>query len=193
MKHKTLIMKDLLERLNTKYSLTDIEYQRDNLVFLTIRKENTIDLVTHLRDYEGFTHFVLLSCVDWIEDGKFQLTYFLNQPERKYDIVVRTMIDRDNAEMVSAHHLWRQITTYQRELREMYGINFPGSPGVDENFILEGWDEIPPMRREFDTKKYSEDTFFPREGRKTHDPASYMKEKLYPTEPTTAKVNKTDE
>ena len=48
-------MKDLLERLNTKYTLSDIVHQQDNLVFLTIRKENAIDLVTYLKDYEGFS------------------------------------------------------------------------------------------------------------------------------------------
>ena len=26
---------------------------------------------------------------------------------------------------------------------------------VDEDFMLEGWDDMPPMRRDFDTAKYS--------------------------------------
>jgi NADH-quinone oxidoreductase subunit C len=64
----------------------------------------------------------------------------------------------------------------------MFGINFPGSPDVDKPFILEGWEEIPPYRRDFDTKEYSEKTYFPRPGRETHDPAEYMKKKLYPNE-----------
>jgi len=38
------------------------------------------------------------------------------------------------------------------------------------------------MRREFDTLKYAEETYFPRPGRETHDPATYMKQKLYPNE-----------
>ena len=66
------------------------------------------------------------------------------------------------------------------EIKEMYGIDFPGSPRVDDSFLLEGWDDIPPMRRDFDTVKYSEETYFPREGRTTNDPGTYMKEKLYP-------------
>jgi len=82
--------------------------------------------------------------------------------------------------MASIHHLWKQAGTYQRELKEMFGIDFPGSPRVDDSFILEGWDNIPPMRRDFDTKKYSEETFFPRPGRESHDPETYMKSKLYP-------------
>ena len=175
-------MKNLIEKLSKSFELTDVVYQRNDLTFVTVPKENTINLVTQLRDYEGFSHFVLLSVVDWIEDNLFQLTYFLNNPTEKHDLSIRCMIDRDEATMTSAHHLWKQIATYQRELKEMYGIEFPGSPRLNESFILEGWDNIPPMRRDFDTKKYSAETFFPRERPKTNDPAEYMKSKLYPKE-----------
>ncbi len=175
-------MKDLIEKLSKTFELRDVVFQRPDLSFVTVKKETAISLVTHLRDYEGFSHFVLLSCVDWIEDNLFQLTYFLNNPDRKYDLAVRCMIDRTEAAMTSAHHLWKQIATYQRELKEMYGIDFPGSPGLNESFILEGWDNIPPMRRDFDTKKYAAETFFPRERPKTNDPGEYMKSKLYPNE-----------
>ncbi|HUX52087.1 MAG TPA: NADH-quinone oxidoreductase subunit C [Spirochaetia bacterium] len=86
-------------------------------------------------------------------------------------------------EMESIHHLWAQAATYQRELKEMFGVHFPGSPRVDEEFALEGWKDIPPMRRDFDTRDYSERTFFPRPGRVTHDPVEYMKKQMYPDQP----------
>lgn len=173
-------MKNLINKLSKAFVLKDVVYQRPDLTFATVNKENVISLITHLRDYESFSHFVLLSCVDWIEDNVFQLTYILNNPSEKYDLAIRCMIDRKVATMTSAHHLWKQISTYQRELKEMYGIDFPGSPHVNESFILEGWDDIPPMRREFDTKQYSADTFFPRERPATNDPAEYMKQQLHP-------------
>lgn len=175
-------MKDLVDNLLKFFPVTDTVYQRTNLAFITVPVENTIDVITHLRDRDSFSHFVMLSCVDWLENNLFQLTYLLNNPTRKYDIGIRCFIDRDNATMESAHHLWKQVATYQRELKEMYGIDFPGSPRVNESFILEGWDDIPPMRRDFDTKKYAEETFFPRERQETNDPAEYMKSKLYPDE-----------
>ena len=173
-------IKETLTNLESRFEITDIKEQRNNLVFVTTKKEQIIPLLTHMRDNEGFTYFVLLSVVDWIEDGVFQLSYILNNPEKHVDIVFRCMIERENASMESAHHLWKQIATYQRELYEMYGIDFPGSPRVHESFILEGWDDIPPMRREFDTKKYSEETYFPRPGRESKDPKEHMKNKLYP-------------
>jgi len=175
-------MKDLINKLSKAYELKDVVYQRPNFTYATANKENVISLITQLRDLEGFSHFVLLSCVDWIEDNIFQLTYILNNPTQKYDLAIRCMIDREEATMTSAHYLWEQIATYQRELKEMYGIEFPGSPRLNEDFILEGWDDIPPMRRDFDTKKFSEETFFPRERPQSNDPATYMKNKLHPDE-----------
>ncbi len=175
-------MQKIIDKLNTIFEISDIIEDSSNFSFLTCKKEQAISMITHLRDIEGFSHFVILSVVDWIEDEKFQLTYILNNPDKKIDIAIRVFIDRNNPIMDSAHHLWQHVATYQRELKEMFGIEFPNSPRLNESFILEGWDNIPPMRRDFDTNKYSEETFFPREGRTTNDPSEYMKNKLYPDE-----------
>ncbi|MGM0573656.1 MAG: NADH-quinone oxidoreductase subunit C [Bacteroidota bacterium] len=172
-------MQAIIQDIQTHFNISEIKNQRKNLTFLTTQKNQVIPLITYLRDQQGFSHFVLLTAVDWIEEGEFQLTYILNNPEKKVDLGIRTRIERENAEMESAHHLWEQVATYQRELKEMYGIDFPGSPRVDEEFFLEGWDNIPPMRREFDSLKYSEETYFPRAGSKRYDPREYMKQKLY--------------
>jgi NADH-quinone oxidoreductase subunit C len=171
-----------MDDIKTKFGITEIVKQRDNLSFITVSKEEAISLITYLRDIKGYQHMVLLTAADWIEDDKFQLTYLLNNPTEKIDLGVRVFISRENASMETAHHLWEQAATYQRELKEMFGIDFPGSPGVDKPFILEGWEDIPPYRRDFDTKQYSEDTYFPRPGRESNDPAEYMKKKLYPDE-----------
>ncbi len=168
--------------IKSKFNISEIEQKRSNLSFITISKEHAISLITYLRDIKGFQHFVLLTAVDWLEDEKFQLTYLLNNPDEKTDIGVRVYISRDEATMESAHHLWEQVATYQRELKEMFGINFPSSPDIDKPFMLEGWEGKPPYRRDFDTKQYSEDTYFPRSGRQSNDPADYMKKKLYPNE-----------
>jgi NADH-quinone oxidoreductase subunit C len=175
-------MDNILKDIQTRFNVSDVVERQGNLTFITVKKELAISLITHLRDIEGFSHFVLLTAVDWMEDNQFQLTYILNNPIKKMDLGIRVFIDRETATMDSAHHLWEQVATYQRELKEMFGIDFPGSPRVDESFILEGWDDIPPMRREFDTLKYAQETFFPREGRETNDPEEFMKKKLYPNE-----------
>ena len=176
-------MKEIVNRIKEKFPVIKETYQRDDLTFITTDKIHAVETVTYLRDYEGFKHLVLLTAVDWLEDGVFQLTYLLNNPIKKIDLGVRVKIPRSNPVMTSSHHLWAAMATYQRELFEMFGISFPGSPRMEEPFILDGWDGPPPYRRDFDTLKYAEETFFPRSGRSSNDPAEHMKKKMYPEGP----------
>lgn len=175
-------MNQLIEKLKESFGLTDVIKNKESQVFITVTKPQLVPLVNHLKVMEGFKNLILITAVDWIEDGKFQLTYMLNNPDTRQDLGLRTFIGREGEAMDSIHELWGHAATFQREMKEMFGIDFPGSPRVDESFLLEGWDDIPPMRREFDTRKYSEETYFPRPGRSTNDPAEYMKQKLYPDE-----------
>ena len=174
------MMQELYNRLKALYPLGELTEQRADLVFVTLPVEYLRPTVLHLRDLEGFTHLVLLTAVDWIEDGQFQLTYLLNNREQACDIGLRVMIPRDGASMEIIHDIWPTAATYQRELREMFGIDFPDSPRVNEEFILEGWIDMPPYRRDFDTKQFAEETFKQRAGRETHDPALHTQKQLYP-------------
>lgn len=173
-------MRMLYASLKEAFGLTGFTEQKRGLGFVTVTREQLRPLLLHLRDLEGFTHLVLLTAVDWIEDNRFQLTYLLNDRARARDIGVRLMLPRDDARMASIHDLWPSAETYQRELREMFGIDFPGSPRVEEDFILEGWTDLPPYRRDFDTLQYAHEAYAARAGRETRDPARHMKEKLYP-------------
>jgi NADH-quinone oxidoreductase subunit C len=173
-------MNELHTHLKRLFPIGELTEQRPDLAFVTVLQEHLRALLLHLRDREGYTHLVLLTAVDWIEDEQFQLTYLLANRTRRHALGLRVMIARDGATMQSVHDIWPTAATYQRELREMFGIDFPDSPRISEEFILEGWNDIPPYRRDFDTLKYAEATFRDRPGRVTHDPAEHMKQQLYP-------------
>ncbi len=186
-------MEQLIKKINGMIRLRAYKKQRESLHFFTVEEAQLEMILSHLKNYEGFTHLAFLQAVDFIEDGKFQLTYMLYNYETKMNIGVLTLIDREEAETASIHKLWAHAWQYQREIHEMYGIDFPGSPRVKESFVLEGWEEMPPMRRDFDTKEYSERTFYQRPGRSTNDPAEYMKEKLYRNYPQSPAIRRDDE
>lgn len=173
-------MRELYDRLQALHPIGDLSEKKANLAFVTVPAHSLRPLLQHLRDGEGFTHLVLLTAVDWLEDEQFQLTYLLNDRARNRDIGLRVMLPREDASMDSIHDLWPTAATYQRELREMFGIDFPDSPGVYEEFILEGWNDIPPYRRDFDTLKYAQDSYAQRPGRETRDPETHMKQQRYP-------------
>jgi NADH-quinone oxidoreductase subunit C len=165
--------------MKEQFPVGALDEQRPDLAFVSVERDHLHAILRCLRDKEGFTHLVLLTAVDWLEDKQFQLTYLLHNRKQARDVGLRVMIARDEAQMDSIHDLWPTAATYQRELYEMFGIDFPGSPRIDEEFILEGWIDMPPYRRDFDTKQYSDEFFGHRPGRETTDPAAYMKQKLY--------------
>ena len=169
----------LLERLERDFAITDITERHERLTTFKVAKDHAETLIRELRDREGFTHLNFVTCIDYIEDGIFSLVYMLQNYDQHTMLGVHVEIDREHAEMASIHTLWAQAWTYQRELREMYGINFPGSPRLNEDFMLEGWDDMPPMRRDFDTAAYSTE-HFGHVDRESEEPRQYMKVQFYP-------------
>lgn len=173
-------MTELLARISERFPVEKTDIKTESQVFLTIPKKQAGQLITWLKDIEGFKHLILVTCVDWPERQHMVLHYLLHNYETVQDVGILVELEREKPEMDDLHHLWAQMATYQRELYEMHGVNFPGSPRLTEPFCLEGWTELPPMNRDFDTKKYSEETFFPRPGRSTNDPEQTMRKELYP-------------
>lgn len=135
-----------------------------NRLDLTIKKESVSSLLLYLKDTLGFRHLSHIAYVDWIEQNEFELVYLLWSPVDKVKLFVHTRIDRENPVMENIDMIWRQANTYQREIKEMLGIDFPDMVAPDE-FILEDWDDIPPFRRDFDTLEYVNRTFWHRPGR----------------------------
>ena len=172
-------MEQLFKELQLQFPVSDFSAKRNDLAFCRIHKEHLISLLTHLRDIKGYSHLVMVTCIDYLEDEFFLLTYLLHNYIEKTDFGIQVPISRDETLMYSIHHLWEQARVYQRELHEMFGIDFPGSPGVHEPMILEGWQGPPPMRRDFDTKAFSEATYSHRP-RDHKEPEEYMKQQLYP-------------
>jgi NADH-quinone oxidoreductase subunit C len=154
----------LLENLQSVFQLKSGEVKRVHRVEIEVEKKDVVPLLLYVKEKLGYKHLSHITCVDWLEDGKFELVYMPWSHQERILIMVRVSIERENPEMDNIDMIWRQANTYQREFREMYGIQFPGFVG-DQDFILEDWDEIPPMRRDFDTEAYVKDHFFERAGR----------------------------
>ena len=170
----------IYEDLIARFKAGSPDRRRDDLMFITVPQAEAVAAITHLKEHWGFRHLAFFTAVDLIERNLFRLTYMLHSYEAKIDVCLQADISRDAPIADTIHHLWAGASTYERELKEMFGIDFPGCPRVDEPFALEGWDDLPPMRRDFDTREYSERTYFPREGRKKYDKVEVMKQELYP-------------
>lgn len=163
MEEKKLQIIERLQKVFPEIKNTKIDYDY-NRVDVVIGKEKIPAILFYLKEQMKFIHLVHITCVDWIEENKFELIFIVWSPEKKIKVFVKTFLDRNNPVMENIDMIWRQANTYERELREMFGIEFEGLVAPKE-FILEDWDDIPPMRRDFDTEAYAKKRFFERPGR----------------------------
>jgi NADH-quinone oxidoreductase subunit C len=175
-----MTMQALLDDLQRRFAIGEVRHSRPRQVFFKVAQDRAVNLIRELKERHGYSHLAFLTAIDYIEQGVFTLTYMVHNHRDQSDIGLHLDLPRDAAEMESIHTLWAQAATYQRELFEMFGIRFPGSPRMEEEFILEGWEDMPPMRREFDTMRFSEDNFGNLEGRSSEEPREHMHQNLYP-------------
>ncbi len=135
-----------------------------NRLDFTVKKETIPSILFYFKEEMGFKHLSHITCVDWLEENEFEIIFILWSYTDKIQVYIHTRLDRDNPVMDNVDMIWRQANTYEREMREMYGIHFTGLEGP-KDFLLEDWQEQPPMRRDFDTAAYAEKTFWHRPGR----------------------------
>jgi len=187
-------LETIITALKTRFQALSSEIVSADQAYVEISKDLAVPALTHLKESLGFVHLSFFTCVDYIEEDRFELLYMVHSYKQNLDLGINVTLPRQSGwdgpmplsvEMEGIHHIWPAAETYQRELREMYGIVFPGSPRLYDDFALEGWREMPPMRRDFDTKAYSEKTYFARPGRVKSDNRKNLKDTLYPSEAET--------
>jgi NADH-quinone oxidoreductase subunit C len=105
-----------------------------------------------------FKHLCNLTCIDWIEENRFDVVYNIWSYVHKIHITVKCGIHRDKPELVSILSLWPQAQVYEREIHEMFGVEFTGNPDLRPMF-LHNWQDMPPLRKDFDTEAYARKAF----------------------------------
>lgn len=119
---------------------------------MTVKPEGVYDILSSLKD-KGFDHLSDVTCIDYIEDQEFEVIYHLWSHTEKLRGMVKVRIPRNSPSIKSIVDLWEGAQTHERENHELFGINFQGNPNLSPLF-LEDWKEIPPFRKDFDSREF---------------------------------------
>jgi len=115
-------------------------------------------LLALLRGRAKYHHLSAISCVDWPDVGNFELVYHLWSYEVKTLVSAHIFINKQPGRFVSVHDLFTPAAFFERDIHEMFGVEFEGCPD-QQPFILTEWDGPPPMLKSFDSEQYCHDTF----------------------------------
>lgn len=116
--------------------------------------EKTIPVLEFLKE-KGYSHLSILTCIDWIAEKKFELLYILFNWGTGVTLLVSTYVNRDNPIFYTVKHIWPTAEYYERDVHEFFGVKFEGNENCEKPLILELWNDLPPLRKDFDPLEYS--------------------------------------
>ena len=154
----------MFRAIKNQFATDDVVIKKEGLYKVTLKREYLFELIRMLKERYEFGILNAITCTDWIEDGHFALIYILSTLNRKETIMVETFISREKSTMPTLSRDFLQAQIMERDLSEMYGIDFIGNENLKE-LSLENWVHTPPLRREFDTLKFVNEHLSFRDGR----------------------------
>ncbi len=152
----------------------DVIRKEDHYLHISIPRSHVVEMLLSAKQIYELRTLQLISVVDRIEDDLFQLTWILEDATGVDIFILSAEFPRKNCIVPTLGDIWETAIIFERELHEMYGIDFPGNSRQKEDFLLEGWKDIPPLRRDFDTLEYSLRTYGERREREHIDPREYI-------------------
>jgi len=149
--------KKLKENLESTFKDIQVIVPGDARLSITTKKEQVLTILRFLKD-KRFNFLTLISCVDWIEEKEFELIYIITSYREGLQIILKTRISRVNPEFETVIPIFKSAEFYERELHELFGINFEGNQRLIPLFLERDY-KIPPFRKDFDTREYVKKVF----------------------------------
>ncbi len=117
---------------------------------LNIEPKDWLSLAMQLRKDESlfFNYLFCLTCIDW--KTHLTMVYHLSSTKYRHNIVIKSKLDRNNPEIETVSHIWRTADFHEREVYEMFGVNFLNHPDLRLLILPDGWEGKNPMRKDFE-------------------------------------------
>jgi NADH:ubiquinone oxidoreductase subunit C len=120
--------------------------------WLTINLEpaNWLPLANQLRNDEAlhFDFLFCLTCVDW--KTHLTMVYHLDSTKFRHNIVIKAKLNAAKPEIETASGIWRTAEFHEREVYEMFGINFINHPDLRLLILPDGWEGKNPLLKNFE-------------------------------------------
>ncbi len=96
----------------------------------------------------NFNFLFCLTCIDW--KTHLTMVYHLTSTTYRHNIVVKAKLHFDNPEIASVTSIWKTADFHEREMYEMFGVNFLNHPDLRLLILPDGWEGKNPMRKDFE-------------------------------------------
>jgi NADH-quinone oxidoreductase subunit C len=116
-----------------------------------VSKEHALEVLRALRDRADlrFTFLAELTAADfWPREPRFELVYTLVSLEHRRRVRLKVRLHADQARIATASGLWPGANWLEREVWDLFGIEFDGHPDPRRLLMPEDWQGYP-LRKDY--------------------------------------------
>jgi NADH-quinone oxidoreductase subunit C len=132
--------------------ITDAKFDRGELT-LTVEKENVVPALEAVKAAR-YNAFQDMTAVDWYPSTpRFQLSYHIQSHSLKEILRLRVLVDEADPSLDSITPVWAGANYYEREVFDLFGINFEGHPNLRRILMPDEWVGHP-LRKDYPVEGY---------------------------------------
>ncbi|MBW8884510.1 MAG: NADH-quinone oxidoreductase subunit C [Planctomycetia bacterium] len=119
---------------------------------VVVAKDKLLDVMSLLKGERGFDLLVDVTCVDYLNyrdaTSRFGLVYLLANTASNERLTVRVYLDEPDLTVASTVPLWAGANWLEREVFDMFGIQFEGHPDLRRILMPEEFVAFP-LRKDY--------------------------------------------
>ncbi len=95
----------------------------------------------------SFDFLFCMTCVDW--KTHLSNVYHLRSMTHRHSLVVKVKLDREKPGIETVSHIWRTAELHEREVYDLFGVNFLHHPDLRRLLLTDDWVGWP-LRKDYD-------------------------------------------
>jgi NADH-quinone oxidoreductase subunit C len=117
----------------------------------TVKAERIVEVCRFLKTERGLEMDFLedLTAVDWPKRNVIEIVYHLLSYEHRHVIVLKVETDRAAPSVSSVEGVWKTADWFEREVYDLFGVDFPGHPDLRRIMLPDDWVGHP-LRKDYE-------------------------------------------
>ncbi len=130
-----------------KSEILEITEKNPRRIIITIKPEAILDIAGFLYKEAGF-RFIIASAIH--TKRGFEIHYHFSKDQSGLILNLHVILDRENPQVESLSNMLNATNWIEREMHELFGINFLNHPNQDKLISEGNWAEgVYPYRKDF--------------------------------------------
>ncbi|MER3446603.1 MAG: NADH-quinone oxidoreductase subunit C [Candidatus Dadabacteria bacterium] len=154
----SLELQTVIDSIKTNFSDTvqDVKTFRGETTLL-VKKEKIREICRHLKTDFDFKFIADITAVDYLEKKtpRFEVVYYLHRFGSEFDenirIRLKVEVSEEDSKVDSVTPVWSGANWLEREVYDMFGIEFVGHPDLRRILMPEDYEAFP-LRKDFDVR-----------------------------------------